>query len=58
MKDFSLGGILPPMTITKQDHEGGGWVRIFEVKGNGFVPVTDWMQGYRDTVMEMVLKGH
>ena len=58
VRNFTLGGILPPMNITKQDHEGGGWVRIFEVKGNGFVAVTDWMQGYRDTVMEMVLKGH
>ena len=54
IKDFSLGGILPPMKITKEDHEGGGWVRIFEVKGQGFVPVTDWMHGYRDTVMKMV----
>ena len=54
IKDFSLGGILPPMKITKEDHEGGGWVRIFEVKGQGFVPVTDWMHGYRDTVLQMV----
>ncbi|NKB54789.1 MAG: ABC transporter substrate-binding protein [Alphaproteobacteria bacterium] len=54
ISDFTLGGILPPMKITPEDHEGGGWVRIFEVKGQGFVPVTDWMHGYRDTVMQMV----
>lgn len=57
ISNFTLGGILPPMSITRDDHEGGGWVRIFQVKGQGFVPVTDWMHGYRETVMEMV-KAH
>ena len=46
------------MKITKEDHEGGGWVRIFQVKGNGFVPVSDWMHGYRDVVTKMVQEGH
>lgn len=56
ISDFTLGGILPPMKITPKDHEGGGWVRIFQVKGNGFKPATDWMHGYRDVVLEMVEK--
>ena len=25
IKDFSLGGFLPPLTVTESDHEGGGW---------------------------------
>jgi len=58
ISDFTLGGILPPVKITKEDHEGGGWVRIFQVKGQGFVPVTDWMRGYRDVVTKMVQEGH
>ncbi len=57
IKDFTLGGMLPPMQFSAADHEGGGWVRIFQVKGNGFVPVTDWMHGYREVVEEMVAKG-
>jgi len=57
IKDFGLGGMLPPLEVTPQDHEGGGWVRIFQVKGEGFVPATDWMQGYRDVVVDMVAKG-
>lgn len=57
ISDLSLGGLVPPMKFTKQDHEGGGWVRIFQVEGNGFKPVTDWMHGYREEVMEMVLSG-
>jgi branched-chain amino acid transport system substrate-binding protein len=57
IKDFTLGGMLPPMEITPTDHEGGGWVQIFQVKGEGFHPVTDWMHGYRDVVLDMVAKG-
>ena len=57
ISDFTLGGMLPPMKITPEDHEGGGWVRIFQVKGQGFVPVTDWFHGYRDDVMKMVAAG-
>ena len=57
ISDFTLGGMVPPMKITPQDHEGGGWVRIFQVKGGGFQPVTEWMRGYRDVVTEMVMKG-
>lgn len=58
IKDFTLGGFLPPLEINTIDHEGGGWVRIFRVEGEGFKPVTEWMRGYRDVVMEMVKKGH
>ena len=57
ISNFTLGGILPPMAITEEDHEGGGWVQIFEVKGDGFVLVTEWMRGYRDIVMDLV-KSH
>ena len=57
IKNFTLGGILPPLNIPAEDHEGGGWVQIFQVKGEAFVPVSKWMHGYRDIVMEMVAKG-
>ena len=52
--DFTLGGLVPPLQITPADHEGGGWVRIFRVQGNGFVPVTDWFNAYRDAVWKAV----
>ncbi len=52
IKDFKLGGMVPPITISQADHEGGGWVRIFQVKGEGFVPKTPWFRGYRDLVVE------
>ena len=48
--DFTLGGLVPPLQITPTDHEGGGWVRIFQVHGGKFVPVTDWIHPFRDVV--------
>jgi branched-chain amino acid transport system substrate-binding protein len=54
IKDFTLGGLVPPMEITEQDHEGGGWVRIYQVKDRKWVPVTDWFTGYREVVWELI----
>lgn len=52
--DFSLDGLVPPLEFTPDDHEGGGWVQIFQATKDGFVPVTEWFQGYRDTVLDLV----
>jgi branched-chain amino acid transport system substrate-binding protein len=56
IKDFTLGGFLPPLTVTPQDHEGGGWVRLYQTKGQQLVPFTDWIRGYRDIVLDEVKK--
>ena len=58
MKNFDLQGFLPPLTVTPQDHEGGGWVRMYQVKGKEWVPVTDWFRGYRDEVLAEVKKAN
>ena len=50
IRDFTLGGLVPPLEVTPTDHEGGGWVQIFQVKGGKFVKETDWMRAYRDVV--------
>jgi branched-chain amino acid transport system substrate-binding protein len=55
-KNFDLQGFLPPMTVTPQDHEGGGWVQLFQVKGKEWVPITDWYRGYREEVLAQVKK--
>jgi branched-chain amino acid transport system substrate-binding protein len=56
IKDFTLGGFLPPLSVTVQDHEGGGWVRLYQTKGEQLVPHTDWFRGYRDIVLDEVKK--
>ena len=54
IKDFTLGGLVPPLQITPEDHEGGGWVRVFSVKGGKFAAATDWFKAYRDVVENAV----
>jgi branched-chain amino acid transport system substrate-binding protein len=54
--DFTLGGLVPPLKITPEDHEGGGWVRIFQVKGDKLVPETQWFRAYRDVVKAAMQK--
>ncbi len=56
IKDFTLGGFLPPLNVTPQDHEGGGWVQIYMTKGGKLVKHSDWFQGYRDVVLDEVKK--
>lgn len=56
IKDFSLGGLLPPMTVTVDDHEGGGWVRLYQTKGTELVPKGEWFHGYRDIIQDEVKK--
>jgi len=50
VKDFTLGGLVPPLTLTPADHEGGGWCAIYQVKGGKLVKVKDWFQGYRSVI--------
>lgn len=56
IKDFTLGGFLPPLTVKEEDHEGGGWVRLYQVKGTELVAHGDWFHGYRDVVQDEVRK--
>jgi branched-chain amino acid transport system substrate-binding protein len=50
IKGFTLGGMVPPMEITEADHEGGGWVQIWTVKGGKLVKNGDWFRSYRDVI--------
>lgn len=54
IKDFGLGGLLPPLNITAKDHEGGGWVRMYQVQKGKWVPVTDWYHGYPEVLEKFV----
>jgi branched-chain amino acid transport system substrate-binding protein len=54
--DFTLGGLFPPLKITQSDHEGGGWVQIFQAHDGKFVKETDWFRGYPEIVAAAVKK--
>src|SRR6266571_3659245 len=36
IKGFTLGGLVPPIEVTAANHEGGGWVQVFQAKGGKF----------------------
>ena len=54
--DFSLGGLVPPLEVNATDHEGGGWVQVFQVKGGKLVKETDWFRAYPEVVTAAVAK--
>ena len=56
IQNFSLGGLVPPLKVTPEDHEGGGLVQIYQVQGGKFVKVTDWFAAYPEVVNKYVYK--
>ena len=54
IKGFTLGGLVPPLEVTASDHEGGGWVQIWQAKGGKFVKATDWFKAYSDVIAKHV----
>ena len=54
ISNFTLGGLVPPLKVTATDHEGGGLVQIWQVKGGKFVRVTDWYSAYPDVVAKHI----
>jgi len=50
VKGFTLGGMVPPMEVTPEDHEGGGWVQVWTVKGGQLAKDGEWFQAYRDVI--------
>lgn len=56
IKEFTAEGMIPPTTITPEDHQGGGRARIARWDGSKFVPATDWFSANQDVVWEEVRK--
>ncbi|MFM9884148.1 MAG: ABC transporter substrate-binding protein [Burkholderiales bacterium] len=53
IKGFTLGGLVPPLEINASDHEGGGWIQVFQAKGGKWVKASEWFRAYPE-----VLKKH
>jgi branched-chain amino acid transport system substrate-binding protein len=51
---LTLGGLVPPMELSASDHEGGGWVQIFQAKGGKFVKETDWFRAYPEVLAKQL----
>lgn len=50
--NFSGNGFISAITVTPDDHEGGGFVNVYRVKGKGYEQLAKRVQGYRDDVVE------
>jgi branched-chain amino acid transport system substrate-binding protein len=50
INNFTLGGLVPPLKMSATDHEGGGLVQIWQVKGGKFERVTDWFSAYPEVI--------
>ena len=56
LTNYDAGGLMPPITLTPRDHEGGGAGRISQWDGSRWVPRTGWYSAYRELVWELVYK--
>src|SRR6266851_1266170 len=56
IKDFTADGLLPPVTITSEDHQGGGRGRIAAWDGSKWTAKSDWSAAYQDIVWNLVHK--
>lgn len=54
LKDFDANGLMAPITVTGEDHGGGGKTRIEMWDGETWVPQTDWISAYGDVVWDVV----
>ncbi|MCV0396551.1 MAG: ABC transporter substrate-binding protein [Rhizobiaceae bacterium] len=56
IRDFDADGMIPPVTITPEDHQGGGMARIAHWDGEKFVADTDFFTANQDVVWEEIRK--
>ncbi|GAA4004653.1 MAG TPA: ABC transporter substrate-binding protein [Ottowia sp.] len=54
LKDFDAEGLMPKLTITAKDHQGGGWGRVSEWDGKQWAPKSDWQHAYQDVVWDLI----
>ncbi|MBC9880057.1 ABC transporter substrate-binding protein [Bradyrhizobium sp. INPA01-394B] len=54
LKNFDANGLLAPVTVTAQDHGGGGKTRIEMWDGQKWVPQTGWLADYQDLIWQIV----
>jgi branched-chain amino acid transport system substrate-binding protein len=45
---------MPPLELTAADHEGGGWVQIFTVKGGKLTKQSDWFRAYPELIKKHI----
>ncbi|WP_340107724.1 ABC transporter substrate-binding protein [Pikeienuella sp. HZG-20] len=57
IKDFDAEGLMPKITITPADHQGGGAGRVSRWNGEAWEPVSEWGAAYQDVVWKEIAEG-
>lgn len=57
IRDFDAEGMMPKITITPEDHQGGGAGRVARWNGEAWEPVSDWGAAYQDIVWTEIEEG-
>lgn len=50
IKGFTGGGLFAPLEVVPEDHEGGGWLSVWQWDGQKFVLNRDYFKAYRDVI--------
>lgn len=51
---YDAEGLMPAVTITPEDHQGGGAGRVSQWDGSAWVPVSDWHAAYPDLIRKVI----
>jgi len=54
LEGYDANGLMAPLTVTAEDHGGGGKTRVEQWDGEQWVPLTDWSAEYLDVVWEVI----
>ena len=54
IENYDANGLFAPVTVTAEDHGGGGRTRIEMWDGEKWVPQTEWIGAYNDVVWDVV----
>ncbi|WP_439402510.1 ABC transporter substrate-binding protein [Bradyrhizobium sp. DASA03068] len=54
VKGFTAEGLMPPITLTRNDHQGGGAGRVSRWTSHGWESLTDWIVSDQDLVWQLI----
>lgn len=57
VKDYDAQGLIPPLTFSSEDHQGGGYGRVAQWTGEGWEPLGDWHNAFQDVVWDEIREG-
>lgn len=57
IEDYDAQGLMPPVTYSREDHQGGGYGRVSQWTGSEWKPLTDWMTAYQEVVWDEIEEG-